>query len=168
VGETEQHTGTRSLPLEQSPHPPAIAAKLGVRFFTFLLKSPLHRLLPHDLVLLTVTRRETGEARTFPVEYHEVDGRMAVLSTGRWPNDVRGGADVTIQLGGKPKRARADVVDDPDEVTRIYQKLLAHVGFDKAEKIDLVVKERREPTFDELKAAVAGTSIVFLELPDRG
>ena len=70
----------QSLPFEPAPPPPKIAAKVGGWVFPLLLRSPLHRLLPHHLLLLTVTYRDTGQERTLPMEYHEVDGRMLVVS----------------------------------------------------------------------------------------
>lgn len=155
----------QDLPFEPAPPPPKIAAKVGGKVFPLLLRSPLYRLLPHHLLLVTVTYRDTGQERTLPMEYHEVDGRMLVVTQGRWRHQVSGGATVVVTLRGKRHRARAELVESPDEVAVVYKKLLGP-GLENAASLDLVVKEHREPTLDELKALTAGTAIVYLELED--
>jgi len=156
----------QNLPLEPAPPPPKIMAKLGGRLFPLLLRSPLHRLLPHHLILITITNRETGEPRTLPMEYHEVEGRTFVVTQGRWRHQVRGGAEVEVRLRGKRRQARAELEEDPDEVARVYKKLLDRIGLENAGSLDLVVKEHREPTHEEIKAVSAGSAIVFLDLED--
>jgi hypothetical protein len=110
-----------------------------------------------------VTYRDTGQERTLPMEYHEVDGRMLVVTQGRWRHQVSGGATVVVTLRGKRHRAHAELVESPDEVAAVYKKLLGP-GLENAASLDLVVKEHREPTLDELKALTVGTAIVYLEL----
>ncbi len=155
----------QSLPFEPAPPPPKIAAKVGGWVFPLLLRSPLHRVLPHHLLLLTVTYRDTGQERTLPMEYHEVDGRMLVVTQGRWRHQVSGGATVGVTLHGKRRRAHAEVQEDPDEVAAVYKRLLGP-DLENAGSLDLVVKEHREPTLEELKALTAGTALVYLELED--
>jgi hypothetical protein len=152
-----------SLPFEPAPPPPKIAAKVGGWLFPLLLRSPLHRLLPHHLLLITVTYRDTGQERTLPMEYHVVDGKMLVVTQGRWRHQVSGGAPVVVTMQGKRHPARAEVEEDPDEVARVYKTLLGP-GLENAGSLDLIVKEHREPTLEELKALTAGTALVYLEL----
>jgi hypothetical protein len=156
---------SQDLPFEQAPPPPKIMAKLGGRLFPLLLRSPLHRVLPAHLLLVTVTYRDTGEERTLPMEYHEVDGRLLVVTQGRWRHQVAGGATVEVTVHGKRHRARAEVQEDPDEVAAVYKQLLGP-GLENASSLDLVVKERREPTLEELKTLTAGTALVYLDLDD--
>lgn len=156
-----------NLPFEPAPPPPKLAAKAGGWLFPLLLRSPLHRLLPHHLLLITVTYRDTGQERTLPMEYHEVDGRLLVVTQGRWRHQLSGGATVGVTLHGKRRRARAEVQEDPDEVAAVYKRLLGP-GLENAGSLDLVVKEHREPTLEELKALTAGTALVYLELEDAG
>ena len=153
----------QDLPFEPAPPPPKIAAKVGGTVFPLLLRSPLYRLLPHHLLLVTVTYRDTGQERTLPMEYHEVDGRMLVVTQGRWRHQISGGATVVVTLRGKRHRAHAELVESPDEVAAVYKRLLGP-GLENAASLDLVVKEHREPTLDELKALTAGTAIVYLDL----
>jgi hypothetical protein len=155
-----------SLPFEPAPPPPKFAAKVGGWVFPLLLRSPLHRLLPHHLLLITVTYRDTGQERTLPMEYHELDGRMLVVTQGRWRHQVSGGAKVEVTLQGKRRPAHAEVEEDPDAVAAVYKRLLGP-SLENAGSLDLVVKEHREPTLEELKALTAGTALVYIRLADE-
>jgi len=155
-------------PLEPASHPPKIAAKIAGRAFTLLLGTPLYRFLPSDVILLTVRNRETGEDRTLTVEHHDVNGRMAVLTSSRWRSNVRGGARIVVTHKGKRRPAHAELVEDHDEVTRVYQTLLNQYGLDNVDRIGFAIKEHRNPTFEELKALVAGNAVVYLDFEGSG
>jgi hypothetical protein len=47
----------------------------------------------------------------------------------------------------------------------VYKRLLGP-DLENAGSLDLVVKEHREPTLEELKALTAGTALVYLEFED--
>jgi deazaflavin-dependent oxidoreductase (nitroreductase family) len=90
---------------------------------TVLLRSPLHGLMSGDVMLITVTGRRSGRRYTMPVSYLR-DGDRVRCFTGRemtWWRNLRGGAEVTLQVAGKERRGRAEAVADDAE--RIEQAL---------------------------------------------
>jgi hypothetical protein len=67
-----------------------------------LLRSPAHRLLSNQLMLLSVTGRRTGRTFTFPVGYREDGDRLHVHVASpehkRWWRNLRDGAPVAVEL----------------------------------------------------------------------
>ncbi len=57
-------------------------------------------------------------------------------------------------------------VEDAEEVTRVYRVLLDRVGLENARRLGLKVNERRSPTGDELKVALAGRGVIRIELDE--
>jgi hypothetical protein len=131
-----------------------------------LLRTPLHRVLSDKLLLLTFTGRRTGRRFTIPVGHHEVDGQMWLLTGSRWRHNVRGGAPVTVVLRGRRRRARATLVEDPEEVARLHLAALQRLGFARAERVGLEVREARMPTLAEMREATRTKAAVRVELED--
>ena len=67
-----------------------------------VLRSPAHRLLSNQLMLLTVTGRRTGRTFTFPVGYREDGDRLRVHVASpeqkRWWRNLSDGAPVAVEL----------------------------------------------------------------------
>jgi deazaflavin-dependent oxidoreductase (nitroreductase family) len=102
-------------------------------FVGLLLRSPLHGLMSADVMLITVTGRRSGRRYTMPVSYLRDGDRVRCL-TGRemtWWRNLRGGADVTLQLAGEERRGRAEaVVDDADRIERALADFLTRLPRD--------------------------------------
>lgn len=109
----------------------------------------------HELALLSFTGRRTGHRYTIPVGYHELDGDGIVLTASGWRANLRGGADVDVTHDGVTRAMRAELIEDPDEVARIYGALLRQVGSKRAAtKVGLKVLVDRMPTDDEIRQAI--------------
>lgn len=90
-------------------------------FVTALLKSPLHRLMSRNILLLTVTGRKTGKQYSFPISYQrdEEDADWVTLFTQRrriWWRNLIGGAEVQARVQGKERSGYAEIVET-DEAT---------------------------------------------------
>lgn len=77
-----------------------------------LLRSPLHRLLSSNTLLLTVTGRKTGKHYTIPISYIQDGDVLTCYTASAWANNLRGGAPVTVVLRGKERSGYAEVVAD--------------------------------------------------------
>jgi len=81
-----------------------------------LLRSPFHRLASGSLALITYRGRRSGRRITTPVMYAERDGTQTIFVSHperkTWWLNLRGGAEVDVQLRGRPLHGRADVVSD--------------------------------------------------------
>jgi len=79
---------------------------------TWLLRSPLRRLMDRSTLLLTYTGRKSGRSFTLPISYAQ-DGRRLRLITARhkpWWKNLGHGAEVTVWLRGEARTGRAGLV----------------------------------------------------------
>jgi F420H(2)-dependent quinone reductase len=100
-----------------------------------LLRSPLHWVWSHDLMLITFTGRKSGREFTTPVRYlrHEETIWCFTSSANRWWRNLHGGADVSLRVRGKdiPSRANA-IVDNPGAIRGALAEFLSHFPSDAA------------------------------------
>ena len=96
--------------------PPRSVLRVVNPVVSALLRSPLHRLLSREYMLLTVTGRKTGRSYTIPVGRHEFDGAFVVYAAGGWRLNLRGGADVRLTLDGHERTGHAELEEDPARV----------------------------------------------------
>ena len=79
-----------------------------------LLRSPLHRLASHELLLLTYRGRTSGRSYTLPLSYVPVGEHLYLCTPNgesRWWRNLRGNVAVDLQLRGRAVRATAGVID---------------------------------------------------------
>ena len=157
------HRGDGRPPVEGAEPPKALARVVGP-VLKALLCSPLHRLVSEHLMLLAFAGRKSGKRYEVVVGRHELDGALVVPSGSRWRLNFRGGAPVEVVLGGTRRSGRAELIEDPDELVLVYESLLNRVGTNNAQRVGLRVNVDREPTRDELKAALVGRSAVRVVL----
>ena len=95
-------------------------------FVSAILRSPVHRLLSGQVLLLTVTGRRSGRAYTFPVGYvREADTLTIVSGRHAWWKNLRGGAPVAVLLAGRQRTGRAEVIEDRAAVLAEMDRLMA-------------------------------------------
>jgi deazaflavin-dependent oxidoreductase (nitroreductase family) len=86
-------------------------ARLGNTVVGAVLHSPLHVLLDRRTALLTITGRKSGRRFEVPVEYSRDGHVVYVISHAgdRWWRNLKGGARLTIRIGGVEYRAYGEV-----------------------------------------------------------
>jgi hypothetical protein len=93
----------------RSRKPPCWLPSLFNPIAKTVLRSPLHGLLSHQLLLITFTGRNSGNVFTTPAMY-EREGDIVRLRVGfPWWNNLRGGALVHLRLRGKMYAATTEV-----------------------------------------------------------
>lgn len=97
-----------SLTFHPYPSPPACIS----RTVKMLLLSPLHVLMSHQTMLLTLQGRKTGKIYAVVVTYVQDGEAVFVLSRASWWKNLRGGAQVLLQLRGKAVKGFAEPVFD--------------------------------------------------------
>jgi hypothetical protein len=118
------------------------------------------------LSILTFTGRTTGKRYTVPVSVIDVDGSSIVLTASPWKVNFRGGADVEVRAGRSTRRMHATLVEDPERVADVYERLLPTVGVEHAKRLGLVLAGDRFPTREELIEGIRGRR-VMITLADR-
>jgi hypothetical protein len=138
-----------------------VMTRFGNLFVRPLLRSAAGKNM-HELALLRFDGRRSGKRYEVPVAFHELDGEQVILTASGWRANLRGGADVEVIHDGERRPMRAELIEDADEVARIYEALLLKDGIEEAKptKIGLKVEGDRMPTCAEIAAAVGGKRCV--------
>ena len=116
----------------------------------------------HELAMLCFEGRRSGKHYEVPVEYHELDGEPLILTASAWRQNLRGGADVELVHEARRIPMRAELIEDPEDVARIYEALIEQIGVAnaKATKIGLEVIGDRMPTREQIRGAIGGRRTV--------
>jgi len=139
--------------------------RIGNAFVRPLLRSRFGRRID-DLALLSFTGRRSGRRYTVPVGYHELDGDGVILTASAWKANLRGGADVELMHHGRRSPMRAELIEEPHQVARLYSALLRRIVLSKAKlAIGLEVIGDRIPTDEEIEEAVGGRRAVVVLHP---
>ena len=85
----------------------------------FLLGLPFPTPLGKRLMLVFHIGRTTGHRYRQPVSYVAHDGVLLTPGGGRWTRNLTD-APVRLRLRGRDRQARAELVDDPAEVDRLF------------------------------------------------
>ena len=150
--------------VEPALAPPAVVKVLNPVLRT-VLGSPLHG-VASTFMVLHVRGRRTGRVYDVPVGRHELDGRLMTFGGGAWKVNLRGGADLEVTIDGRRRAAHAELEDDPERVTEIFDRLLRGLGNKRANRLGLKVNVDRPPTLEEMRAGTAGRAMVLLTLTD--
>ena len=77
-------------------------------------------------MLMTYQGRKSGKSYTTPMNYLEIEGALYTISYRKrvWWRNLRGGAAVTLRLRGVDVPARAEVIEDPPQVSSSLQQYL--------------------------------------------
>lgn len=150
-------------PVRDSP-PPKYVLRIVNPLMKAVLRSPLHRLLSKNLMLLTVTGRKTGRTYTLPVGRHESpDGTFLLSAGGNWRHNLRGGADVRVTLDGRERAGHATLEEDPERAAEAFKTMLYHAG---PRALAVKVSVDHSPTAAEIQPALADRGVAYLRLTD--
>ena len=102
-----------------------------------LLRSPLHGLLSHELMVLSFTGRKSGKQYAVPVSYLQRDNRLYFSCLAGWWQNLPG-AQVTVRLRGQDRHGTAARIADPEGIREVVQMLIAKRGERVAKRIGLL------------------------------
>lgn len=136
-------------------------------FVKLLLRSPLHGLASHGVMLISYRGRKTGKPYTVPVSYAvDEDGALLTTSfkTRAWWRNLRGSAPatavpVTLRLRGKEVDAQAEVIEEETAVAdyiRVYLRRFPDI----ARHFYISMDADGAPNPDDLATAAAKRVIV--------
>ncbi|WAL66638.1 nitroreductase/quinone reductase family protein [Amycolatopsis cynarae] len=75
-----------------------------------LLRTPAHRLLSRNTMLLSFAGRKTGKVYTIPVSYFREGEIITCYTDSGWWKNLRGGAPVSVSIAGRRFRGVGEVV----------------------------------------------------------
>ena len=91
-----------------------------------ILRSPLHRLLSRNMLVITYTGRKSGKVYRTPVNFVRDGERLLTTSyrTRTWWRNLRGGAPVSLRLQGREVQASGHVLEDPTDMAEALSAYL--------------------------------------------
>jgi deazaflavin-dependent oxidoreductase (nitroreductase family) len=104
----------------------------------WLLRSPLHGLMSRSTLLVTVTGRQSGRAYVVPASYARQDDTVWIVTRGdkTWWRNLRAGARVELQLGGRSVSGFAEVLPlDPDQAAAVSRRVWPGLSPDQARSL---------------------------------
>ena len=130
-----------------------------------LLRSPLHRLLSKQIMLITYKGRKSGKEYTIPVNYVRDGNTLWTTSyTQRtWWRNLRGSASVTIQLRGKKVEAIAEVIEDEQAKIEGFM-LFLHKAPGFAQYFKVEIESNGKPNREDVVKASKGRVLVRSQL----
>ncbi len=90
-----------------------------------LLALPFPTPLSEQLMLVSFTGRKTGKAYRQPVSYVQHGDTLLSPGGGKWKWNLQDGRPVRIRLRGREVLARPELVQDPDEIERLLEVMMA-------------------------------------------
>ena len=139
--------------------------RLSNPFVSMILRSPLHRVLSSQVLLLTFTGRKTGKLFTIPVGYTHEGDTLTLFSSKTWYKNLRGGGPVVVHLQGRGRTGRAEAIEDREAVLEAAKHLVAKYGHKEAgQRIGLALNISPPPTTEELAAAMEGRVVIRIIL----
>ncbi|MCU1642679.1 MAG: hypothetical protein JWN03_2954 [Nocardia sp.] len=128
-----------------------------------ILRSPLHRIMSRNTMLLTFTGRKTGKQYTAVVRYVRDGDLVTCYTDSKWWINLRGGAPVDLLIGGQTVSGTATVVKDRAVVTESLTSFLQATPSDS--KYYGVGRDAAgQPKPEDIRAAAEITTVVRIAL----
>lgn len=130
----------------------------------WLINSPLHFFVSKNMMLMTYKGRKSGKSYTTPMNYLEIGGALYTISFKKrtWWRNLRGGAAVTLRLRGKDVPARAEVIEDPSQVSSSLQQFLKAAP-EYARYLNVQIDSAGNPKAEDLER-LANERVVVLSM----
>jgi hypothetical protein len=160
-GEKKRMT-TDSLQATTSAKAPVIFT-LTNQLMTPLLRSPLHGIASHTLVLLSFQGRKSGNTYTFPTGYTQQGNQVEIVSSRSWWKNLRGNARVTLWLKGKQRSGEASVFYGDETVVQALLPL-ARRSPQMRKLYHIELDEQGQPKEESVRRAARVTALVRIHL----
>ena len=134
------------------------------RIMKFALRSPLHRFVSGNIMLLTFTGRKSGKTYTIPVSYTQQNNHVMMFTNHVWCKNLIENVPVTLHLRGKP--INAITILNTDDVEQIAPILAQHLRGKPADaRIHKVTfDDSGEPLAHEVRRAAGNIRMVKYKL----
>ena len=134
------------------------------RVMKFVLRSPLHRVVSNQIMLLTFTGRKSGKIYTIPVSYTQQGDTLYMFTNHIWWKNLTEDVPVTLLLRGR--QVKATVRLNTDDVELIAPNLAEHLR-DKPTDAPIhkvTYDDNGEPVAAEVRRAAGNVRMVRFSL----
>lgn len=138
-------------------------------FMRGLLRSPLHRLLSGQLMLLEYTGRASGRRYSIPIGYFTWEhGSVVSFSGSRWWTNLRDRRPVSLLIRGVRHSAVPTVIESLDTRVQVLTEFVHRYGPRVGRRLRVSLPSDRDPTSEELRSAAAKKMLIRFDLSKNG
>ncbi|NDJ78923.1 MAG: nitroreductase family deazaflavin-dependent oxidoreductase [Chloroflexi bacterium] len=130
-----------------------------------ILRSPLHRLVSGQIMLLSFTGRKSGRRYTTPVGYVQDGTVLFIFTQSAWWKNLRDGAPVKVRLRERTADGTATATDDPEQVAAGLRAFIDDKGPDALFRLGVSL-DAQNPTHADLVTAAEGHRLVRIALDE--
>ena len=122
----------------------------------------------NQLLVLHYVGRKSGRRFDVPAGYSVIDGVVSVLTNSGWRHNFAGERDIEVTMHGRRRPASGVLVDDPQQVTDVYMRLIDELGIKQARRrLGLRINVNRVPTRSELQEAIKHSGLSIVRIHDQ-
>jgi hypothetical protein len=140
---------------------PGPMAAITNALLRLLLQSPFHTTISDYTLLIAFHGATTGKSYLVPLAYHRLGGVPTAFSAASWISALTTNPSLEIILQGVRQDARAQVVEDPNQVAEAMIKVLTAIGPEKASRFGLKVTGK-VPPLHHVRKVMEGSKMLRL------
>jgi deazaflavin-dependent oxidoreductase (nitroreductase family) len=146
--------------MSDTPSVPPIVNRLMTR----VLRSPVHKLVSKNFLLITFTGRKSGKTYTTPVSYSQEGDQVSIFTHANWWKNLRGGTPVTLRLRGREVQGMAEATAKDKQA--VAAGLTAHLKKmpGDARFYDVTFDDQGNPRSEEVEKAVQTVVMIQVRL----
>ena len=132
---------------------------------SWLLHSPLHRLVSKEVMFISLTGRKSGKTVATPTNYLRDGNALWVVSwrDRNWWKNLRGGAQVRVLLAGDNREGFGQVLEDEEAVAQSLNSYYEKVPR-MAKYVEINLDEMQRPIQKDCKEAAQKLVMVKIDL----
>lgn len=134
------------------------------RLMTRILRSPGHKLVSKNFLLITFTGRKSGKTYTTPVSYSLEGDQVTIFTHANWWENLRGGTPVTLRLRGREVQGMAEAIAEDKQA--VAAGLTAHLKKmpGDARFYDVTFDDQGNPRSEEVGKAVQTVVMIQVKI----
>lgn len=131
-----------------------------------LLRSPLHRAMSHNTVLLEFTGHKSGRSLSTPVSYVISGDELQCFTSHPWWKNLRQSKEITLVLQGKRRKGIPRVtINEPETIAAALAPFLVLVPRD-APHAEVALDANGQPDSADIERAAQRLVLVTIKLTD--
>ncbi|GLV55250.1 hypothetical protein KDH_20970 [Dictyobacter sp. S3.2.2.5] len=107
--------------------PPGRVPGIANALLKVVLRSPLHRMVSSQLMLITFTGRKSGKQYTTPVGYMQDGEHITLFTDHQWWRNLRDNAPVSVVVKGKTYQGSSNAILDKTITEQEMQRYLGRL-----------------------------------------
>lgn len=130
-----------------------------------ILRSPFHKIISGNFIVLTFKGRRTGKQVSTPVGYTRKSNSLIVFTFSSWWKNLKENPEVSILLQGRDVKGKIEIITDLNKVAQAVNLILDTRGDEMGKRLGF---ERISPEASAEEIREKSQHLVFLQIDMRG